>query len=110
MSRGQDNDPRARPSTPRSSTVGKAYASRGESRRQYLTRLPESTYEALMNASDATGVSANALVTEAIDSYLAGPAFSERLHRSLNSTSDKAGKTIEAERRREEAIRKLSGG
>lgn len=87
------------------SPAGKTYSSRGEPRRQYMTRLPESTYQRLMDASDATGASANTLVVEALEEYLTGQTLRSRLSQSSERTSQR----LEAERRREEAIRKLSG-
>ena len=111
MSRARDDDQRDRPSgSARASTAGKAYASRGESRRQYVARLPETTYQALMHASEATGVSANALVSEAIDTYLASDRFSHRLDQARTQHRIRTSKTDEAARRQQEAIAKLSGG
>ncbi len=88
-----------------SSLVGKTYSSRGERRRQYMTRLPESTYQRLMEASDASGLSANTLVVEGVEEYLNGPTFRARLAQSW----EKNNQRLEAERRRKEVIRKLSG-
>lgn len=93
----------------RSSTAGKAYASRGESRRPYMARLPDATYEALMAASEATGVSANALVREAVDSFLAGERFAARLDRARREHRLRVSSTDEAARRQQAAIAKLSG-
>jgi predicted DNA-binding protein len=93
----------------RYSPAGKAYSSRGELRRQYMARLPESTYEALMQASEATGVSANALVSEAIDSYLASDRFRDRLVEARAAHHEKSSRASEAARRQQEAIAKLSG-
>lgn len=79
------------------STSRKSYARRSEeSRVPFPTRLPETTYEALMAASSATSTSANSLVTEALDHYLASPEFKARLQKARSS--------------QEEAIKKLSGG
>lgn len=89
--------------------VGKTYTKGSESRRPFVTRLPASLYDRLMIASDATGVSANTLATEALEGYLAGPAFRERLSQSISRTDEAAGKRAEAEQRRKEAIRKLAG-
>ncbi len=88
-----------------SSLVGKTYSSRGERRRQYMTRLPEPTYQRLMEASDATGLSANTLVVEAVEEYLHGPIFRTR----LTESREKNNQRLEAERRRKEVIRRLSG-
>lgn len=75
----------------------KSYARRtDESRVPFPTRLPESTYEALMAASSATSASANSLVTEALEHYLASPEFKAKLTQARSA--------------QEEAIQKLSGG
>ena len=90
--------------------VGKTYAKGNEARRPFVTRLPASLYDRLMVASDATGLSANTLATEALEDYLSGPAFRARLGESLLRTDEAAGKRAQAEQRRQEAIRKLAGG
>lgn len=111
-----DGDPSSTPSSrpPRISSrtsrlVGKSYTKAGEPRKPFVARLPESLYERLSDASDATGTSANTLVTEAVEDYLAGPRLRARLEQSRSTTPDKASKATEAERRRQDAIRKLSG-
>lgn len=95
--------------TARSSTVGKAYAARGEDRRSYLTRLPESTYDALMTASDATGTSANALAVEALDAYLSSPQLQARLARARRTANNKVAAAETAQARQQAAIDRLSG-
>ena len=95
--------------TARSSTVGKAYAARGEDRRSYLTRLPESTYDALMTASDATGTSANALVEEALDAYLSSPRLRARLTQARDTARLRVAAAETAQARQQAAIDRLSG-
>ncbi len=94
---------------PRASTAGKAYASRGQARRQYVARLPASTYEALMNASAATGTSANALVSEAVEAYLASDRLRHRLDQARTDHLVTTSRAEEAARRQQEAIARLSG-
>lgn len=78
-------------------TSGKSYAPRSdEARVPYPTRLPESTYDALMAASAATSTSANSLVAEALEHYLRSTEFQRKLSKARSD--------------QEEAIRKLSGG
>ena len=91
------------------SRAGKSYASRGGPRRPYVARLPEATYESLMEASLATGVSANALVAEALETYLSGPDFSRRLTQSADRSTERDSRTEQAARRQREAIERLSG-
>lgn len=74
-----------------------------------MTRLPEATYDSLMEASTATGVSANALVADAVASYLSGPEFARRLAESAAGNRERHSKTEAAARRQREAIERLSG-
>jgi hypothetical protein len=74
-----------------------------------VTRLPEATYDSLMEASTATGVSANALVADAVASYLSGPEFARRLAESAAGSRERQSKTEDAARRQREAIERLSG-
>jgi len=92
-----------------SNRAGKSYASRGERRTPYVTRLPEGIYEALMEASMAIGVSANVLVADALTDYVAGPAFARRLAESADRNHAKHRKIDEAARCQREAIERLSG-
>lgn len=108
-----DADPQRDPDAARhraSRLVGKTYAKGSEDRRPFVTRLPAPLYDRLMLASDASGLSANTLATEALDDYLSGPVFRARLDQSLSRTDEAAGKRAQAEQRRQEAIRKLAGG
>ena len=95
--------------TARSSTIGKAYASRGEDRRSYLARLPEGTYDALMTASDATGTSANALAVEALDAYLSSPQLHARLVQARRTANNRVAAAETAQARQQAAIDRLSG-
>ena len=79
-----------------SSKYKRNYAARtAEEKVAYLTRLPVSSYDAMMAAAAATSTSANTVVQEALEYYLSSPAFRARL-----------GSARELQ---EEAINKLAG-
>lgn len=112
MSNGRDHpdSPKITSDGRSSRLAGKTYTKGSESRRPFVARLPQSLYEKLMDASDATGVSANALINDAVEDYLIGPAFQARLDDSLVREQEATGRYAAAEQRRQDAIRKLAGG
>ncbi len=111
MNEDESSTPDARASQHRSARlVGKTYAKGGQTRRPFVARLPEPLYDRLMVASDATGASANTLVTQAVEDYLSGQAFHDRLELSRRRSDEADSKRVQAELRRQEAIRKLAGG